>query len=101
MRFNACALRVLDEEDDLTIGGVHADGYSTRFVDDYLIVSFLLPSVLLIISHWFIGALRIIAVYDGRGVGSPNRYISGKPSWLTIKDGQVCGMVCTGTTSSF
>ena len=60
-------------------------------MDDYLIVSFLLPSVLLIVPHWLFGALRIIAVYDGRGVGRPNRYIRGKPSWLTIKVGRYVG----------
>jgi hypothetical protein len=53
MRFNACAVRVLTEKDGLSIGEyLQREGYSSQFRDDYLIVCFLLPFVLLI-SHWF------------------------------------------------
>jgi predicted NAD/FAD-binding protein len=39
MRFNACAVRVLSEKDDLSIGEyLRREGYSSRFRDDYLIV---------------------------------------------------------------
>lgn len=52
-RFNACAVRVLAEKDDPSIGEyLQREGYSSRFRDDYLIVHSLLPSVLLI-THWF------------------------------------------------
>jgi predicted NAD/FAD-binding protein len=44
MRFNACAVRVLAENDDVSIGEyLQREGYSSRFRDDYLIVSFLFP----------------------------------------------------------
>jgi hypothetical protein len=53
MRFNARALRVLDEKDDLPIGEyLQREGYPSQFGDDYLIASFLHSSVLLV-SHRF------------------------------------------------
>jgi hypothetical protein len=51
MRFNACAVRVLAENDDVSIGEyLQREGYSSRFKDDYLIVSFLTPFLLSLIS---------------------------------------------------
>jgi predicted NAD/FAD-binding protein len=51
MRFNACALHVLAENGDLSFGEyLQREGYSSRFRDDYLIVSFLTPSLLSLIS---------------------------------------------------
>ncbi len=71
MRFNACALRVLDEKDELFIGEYYSScgGMAIRhdFRDYYLIVSFLLLSSLI-----GSGPLCIVA-YDGRGVGHSNR----------------------------
>jgi predicted NAD/FAD-binding protein len=53
MRFNACAVRVLAEKDDLSIGEyLQREGYSSQFRDDYLIVRFL-PLFALLISHRF------------------------------------------------
>ena len=50
MRFNACAVRVLAENDDVSIGEyLQRKGYSSRFRDDYLIVSFLTPFLLSLI----------------------------------------------------
>jgi predicted NAD/FAD-binding protein len=46
MRFNACAVRVLAvaENENVSIGEyLQREGYSSRFRDDYLIVSFLTP----------------------------------------------------------
>ncbi|KAI0270086.1 hypothetical protein BGY98DRAFT_278924 [Russula aff. rugulosa BPL654] len=41
MRFNACASRVLDEKYDLSsVEYLQREGYSSRFRDVYLIVSF-------------------------------------------------------------
>ena len=61
-------LRVLDEKDDLSI-----QVYLQR--EGYLVVSFPLPSGLLI-SHWFCRSL-----YDGRSVGHPARCMRhGRPS---------------------
>jgi predicted NAD/FAD-binding protein len=52
MRFNVCAVRVLAEKDDLSIGEyLQREGYSSQFRDDYLIVRFL-PLFALLISHW-------------------------------------------------
>jgi predicted NAD/FAD-binding protein len=51
MRFNACAVRILAENDDPSIGEyLQREGYSSRFRDDYLIVSFLTPFLLSLIS---------------------------------------------------
>jgi predicted NAD/FAD-binding protein len=51
MRFNACAVRVLAENDDLSIGEyLQREGYSSWFRDDYLIVSFLTPFLPSLIS---------------------------------------------------
>ena len=53
MRFNVCALGNLDEKENLSIREyLQSEGYSSRFRDVYLIVSFLSPSVPPI-SHWF------------------------------------------------
>jgi hypothetical protein len=53
MRFNACAVRVLAEKDDLSIGEyLQREGYSSQLRDDYLIVCFL-SSFILLLSHWF------------------------------------------------
>ena len=42
MRFNACVVCVLAENDDVSIGEyLQREGYSSRFKGDYLIVSFL------------------------------------------------------------
>jgi hypothetical protein len=92
MRFNACALRVLNEKDTLFIGEyLQREGYSSRFWDDYLILGFPLPSVLLI-SHWFwCSAALCIVAYDGRGVAYPTRCMRhGQPKrWFDS---------CTNTT---
>ena len=51
MRFNACAVRILSENDDLSIGEyLQRDGYSSRFRDDYLIMSFMTPFLLSLTS---------------------------------------------------
>ena len=76
MRFNACASRVLDEKYDLSsVEYLQSEGYSSRFRDDYLIVSFCSrpePPI----SHWLWCTL-----YDGRGVGYPTRCVRhGLPS---------------------
>jgi predicted NAD/FAD-binding protein len=48
MRFNACAVRVLD---DVSIREyLQREGYSSRFKDDYLIVSFLTPFLFSLIN---------------------------------------------------
>ena len=47
LRFNACAVRVLAESDEPSIGEyLQREGYSLRFRDDYLIVSVLTPFLL-------------------------------------------------------
>jgi hypothetical protein len=58
------------------------EGYSSQFREEYLIVSFLLSSVLLI-SYWF-GALRIV-VCDGRGVGTPRGLSSREPGSIPVQ----------------
>jgi predicted NAD/FAD-binding protein len=66
MRFNACTVRVLAENDDVSIGEyLQREDYSSRFRDDYLIVSVLTPSLLSLISFF---ALLCIVAHDGRGV---------------------------------
>ena len=65
MRFNACAVRVLAQNDDVSIGEyLQKEGYSSRFKDDYLIVSFLIPFLLSLISFSFVA-------HDGRSVEYP------------------------------
>jgi predicted NAD/FAD-binding protein len=44
MRFNACAVRVLANKEDLSIGEyLQREGFSSQFRDDYLIVRFFHP----------------------------------------------------------
>ena len=51
MRFNASAVRVLTENEDVSIGEyLKREGFSSRFRDDYLIVSFLILFLLSLIS---------------------------------------------------
>lgn len=52
MRFNVCAVRVLVENDDVSIGEyLQREGYSSRFRDDYLIVSLL--TLFKSLTHFF------------------------------------------------
>jgi predicted NAD/FAD-binding protein len=68
-RFNACAVRVLAENDDLSIGEyLQREGYSSRFRNDYLIVSFLTPFLLSLIR---VSPFFCIVAHDGRGVEHP------------------------------
>lgn len=72
MRFNACAVRVLAENDDLSIGEyLQREGYSSQFRDDYLIVCFLLPFCSSRPSLVF--ALFVSVAHDGRRVEYPTR----------------------------
>jgi predicted NAD/FAD-binding protein len=72
MRFNACAVRVLaDENDDLSIGEyLRREGYSSQFRDDYLIVclNFSFPYAMSLIIFD-----RALVAHDGCGVEYPAR----------------------------
>ncbi|KAH9980028.1 hypothetical protein BGW80DRAFT_1272690 [Lactifluus volemus] len=70
MRFNACAVRVLSEKDDLSIGEyLRREGYSSRTPPDVCSIDF--PAKTLIRFLYNHHLLQI----------------TGKPSWLTIKGG--------------
>ncbi|KAF8482445.1 amine oxidase [Russula ochroleuca] len=85
MRFNACAVRVLAENDDLSIGEyLQREGYSSQFRDDYLIpmtaAVWSTPPDVCAID--FPAKTLIRFMYNHHLL-----QITGKPSWLTIKGG--------------
>ncbi|KAH9993165.1 hypothetical protein BJV77DRAFT_1067314 [Russula vinacea] len=85
MRFNACAVRVLIENDDLSIGEyLQREGYSSQFRDDYLIpmtaAVWSTPPDVCAID--FPAKTLIRFMYNHHLL-----QITGKPSWLTIKGG--------------